>query len=356
MEFQILDSFDPQWLAVLQDLQYDIYHLPSYGQLEAQRTQTTAKAVYIHEGDRKFFVPYLLRNCLDIAESTEPIFDAVSPYGYPGVLLSEAAKQDDTFLDRALDTLKQGFQTHRICSVFLRLNPILNGDFPDIQRSDVFTVSGETVSVDLSLSEAELWTHTRSGHRSTINKCKRLGFVPRFVPIADYLDEFTTIYEETMARVSATQSYYSFNREYFYSMYEALGDQLHLCIVELEGEAACAGLYTESCGIVQSTLGGTKDKFVSQSPSTLETDFARYWAKARGNQLLHLGGGVGGSHDSVYRFKAGFSRLSHRFLTLRMITDPDLYHHLVQHRARSLKIEPEALSQSQFFPAYRASA
>lgn len=356
MKLQLLDPSQTQWQEALQRLRHDIYHLPSYVELEAQRQQTIAKAVHVVEEDREFFVPYLLRNCLDIAESPEPVFDAVSPYGYPGILLSDTAKQDPSFLDRALDTVKEAFKAENICSVFFRLNPILNDDFPEIQRTDIFTVSGETVSVDLSLSEAEMWTHTRSGHRSTINKCKRLGFVPRFVPIEAYLDEFTTIYEETMARVSATQSYYSFDRDYFYDMYRALGDQLHLCIVELEGEPACAGLYTESCGIVQSTLGGTKDKFVTQSPSTLETDFARYWAKERGNQLLHLGGGVGGSQDSVYRFKAGFSRLSHRFLTLRMITDADQYHKLVHHRAHTLQVTPETLSQSQFFPAYRASA
>lgn len=59
-----------------------------------------------------------------------------------------------------------------------------------------------------------------------------------------------------------------------------------------KNEVACAGLYREVCGIVQSTLGGTKDKFVDLSPSSLETDCARYWAYKSGNQFLQLGSGM----------------------------------------------------------------
>ena len=137
-------------------------------------------------------------------------------------------------------------------------------------------------------------------------------------------------------------------------MQTVLGDKLHLCVVEYENEVACAGLYTEVCGIVQSTLGGTKDKFVDLSPSSLETDCARYWAHKRGNQFLHLGGGVGASKDPVYNFKAGFSKLRHSFYTLRLIVDEQKYRYLVEMKAKSLNLPVENLLSSQFFPAYRS--
>jgi hypothetical protein len=70
---------------------------------------------------------------------------------------------------------------------------------------------------------------------------------------------------------------------------------------------------------------------------------------------LHLGGGVGGStEDSLYTFKSGFSQLSHKFLTLRLITDEEKYHHLVNLRAKVLEVTPSDLLQSNFFPAYRS--
>lgn len=120
-------------------------------------------------------------------------------------------------------------------------------------------------------------------------------------------------------------------------------------------QVACAGLYTEVCGIVQSTLGGTINKFVHLSPSSLETDYARYWAKARGNEFLHLGGGVGASQDSVYSFKKGFSKLQHTFMTLRLIIDENKYNHLVNLRAKVLNTEISNLLNSEFFPAYRST-
>ncbi len=176
----------------------------------------------------------------------------------------------------------------------------------------------------------------------------------KFVPVDEYLEEFNHIYQETMVRVEAADRYYFFDFAYYQEMWKALGDKLHLCIVECDSEIACAGLYTESCGIVQSTLGGTKDKFVDLSPSSLETDYARYWAHQRGNQFLHLGSGVGASKDSVFNFKAGFSKLRHSFYTLRLIVSEQKYRYLVEMKAKSLNVPVEDLLDSKFFPAYRS--
>lgn len=179
--------------------------------------------------------------------------------------------------------------------------------------------------------------------------------IARMVPFQDYLNEFVAIYEETMGRVNATTGYYSFNTEYFTQINDLLGTSLHLCIVEYENQIACGGLYTECCKIVQSTLGGTRNSFVHLSPGSLETDYARYWAQERGNEFLHLGGGVGGStEDSLYAFKAGFSQLSHTFLTLRLIADKEKYHHLANLRAKVLGVTASQLLLSNFFPAYRS--
>ncbi|MDZ4874001.1 MAG: hypothetical protein CLLPBCKN_003397 [Chroococcidiopsis cubana SAG 39.79] len=356
MKTTIISPSNSLWKETLQRVAHDIYHLPEYIILESQRNQTIPEAVIIEDGERIFFVPYLLRKCDDIvAVGTfiEEGFDVISPYGYPGILLNDAARSTSGFPDRAMDEFIQVLAAKKVCSAFFRLHPILNHDFQTLFLSHSFTENGETVSIDLTISEAEMWTHTRKGHRSTINKCKRLGFVPKIVPFLEYVDEFTEIYQETMRRVSASESYYSFNTSYFLEMHDALRDCLHLCIVEFENEVACAGLYTECCQIVQSTLGGTKDKFVMLSPSSLETDYARCWAKARNNQFLHLGGGVGGSKDSVYNFKAGFAKARHTFLTQRLILNEEKYRYLVELRAKFLNVPVSNLLQSSFFPAYR---
>lgn len=357
LQVQILELTNDLWLQTLQEIPHDFYHLPEYVYLESKRTDSIPEAILITEGEKKFFVPYLLRKCNDILfEELQlaDVFDVISPYGYPGILLSKAAINAPEFPNAALDAMKQEFFSRGICSAFFRLHPILNDSFTEVFKTGTFQLTGETVSVDLSLPN--LWSHTRKGHRSTINKCKRLGMVAKMVPFQDYLDEFIAIYEETMQRVNARTGYYTFNSEYFTHMNDLLGFNLHLCIVQYENQVACAGLYTECCGIVQSTLGGTRNQFVHLSPGSLETDHARYWAQERGNKFLHLGGGVGGStEDSLFVFKAGFSQLNHKFLTSQLIIDEDKYHYLVELKAKLLGKTAAQLLHSNFFPAYRSS-
>ncbi|MEM6400053.1 MAG: peptidoglycan bridge formation glycyltransferase FemA/FemB family protein [Cyanobacteria bacterium P01_D01_bin.116] len=357
MNAQIIDLSNALWMETLNKINHDVYQLPEYISLESSRTKKIPEAVLITDREKIFFAPYLISKCDNIAPSkliSEEILDVKSPYGYPGILLNELAANTEGFPDAAMAEFKQILIEKNVCSAFFVMHPILNENFHQIFEPGLFTRSGKTVSVDLRIPEYQLWSHTRKGHKSAINKCKRLGMEAKFVPIDKYLDEFTAIYHETMERVEAAERYYSFNLKYYKEMWKVLGNKLHLCIVEYENEVACAGLYTEVCGIVQSTLGGTKDKFVDLSPSSLETDYARYWAHKRGNQFLHLGGGVGMSKDPVYNFKAGFSQLRHSFYTLRLIVDEQKYRYLVDIKAKSLDVPVEDLLKCKFFPAYRS--
>lgn len=356
MNVQIVDIQNPLWLETLQKIRHDVYHLPEYVQIEASRINTTAEAFLIVDGDKIFFVPYLMRQCDDIMaqESTsQQIFDVVSPYGYPGILLSQAAVNTPGFPDFALNELKSALSSKQVCSAFFRLHPILDRNFTEIFQPGTFTASGETISVDLTLSVSQLWAHTRRGHQSTINKCKRLGFTARIVPFVEYLNEMKAIYEETMNRVESSKMYY-FPQSYYTELSKKLGDRIHVCLVELEDKIAAACLFFECCGIVQAHLGGTKNEFLHNSPFNLLLHYVRLWAKERGNEFLHLGGGVGGSCDRLYHFKTGFSRQRHNFLTLRLIADAERYNYLVDLRAKYLNTQPKELLESNFFPAYRS--
>lgn len=356
MDAQVIELSNPLWLQTLEKVRHDIYHLPEYVGLEASRTQAVAEAILIEEGDKLFFVPYLLRHCdriLNLELTTQKVLDVVSPYGYPGILVNEAATSSLQFLELALAELINILRAKQVCSIFLRLHPILNRDFNKFYSPHICKVNGETISINLKLSVSEIWQQTKPNQRNAINKCKRAGLTARMVSFKQYLNEFVSIYQETMERVKAKKHYYSFDYDYFLHLTDAIGDKLHLCIVEQNEEIACAGLYTECCGIVQSTLGGTKTKFIKQSPSSLETDYARFWAKERGNEVLHLGGGVGGFQDSVYFFKAGFSKQKHTFLTLRIITNENQYFNLANLHAKSLNADVTKLLESDFFPVYR---
>lgn len=356
MNSYTLDLSSSLWAEILAKIPHDIYQKPEYISLEARRSKSKAEAIVIIDKEKIFFVPYLISSFDFLVQNQslqEKIYDIKSPYGYPGILLTSAAINSPDFINTAFQEFKEILKSKNVCSAFLRMHPILNENLVHLLPPNTFTDNGETVSIDLRIPEEKLWSHTRKGHKSTINKCKRMGMEAKFVPISEYMDEFTSIYLETMDRVGATEQYYTFDINYYNDMLIALRDKLHLCVVEYEKEVACVGLYTEVCGIVQSTLGGTKDKFVHLSPGSLETDYARYWAYRRGNNFLHLGGGIGGKQDHLFRFKAGFSKLRHSFYTLRLIVDRDKYNYLVNLKAQLSNIPLAKLQASDFFPAYR---
>ncbi len=361
MNIETLNIDNPLWKETLFKLDYDVYHLPEYLALEAKRNKTKPEAITIIEEDKIFFVPYLLRSCKTILESfdnqedtLDSIFDSISPYGYSGILLSDAARNSSRFIHDAFDLLKQYLKSRGICSAFLRFHPILSDGYVEIFPSDSLTLNGETVSIDLSLDVDKIWAQTRRGHQSTINKCKRLGLQAKAVSFSSYIDEFISIYTETMDRLGAQTEYY-FGYDYFSGLL-TLGEYLHLIVVESDSQYICASLFFECNGIVQAHLGGTRTEFMKQSPFNLLLHYARLWAKERGNKFLHIGGGVGAQKDKLYTFKSGFSKQRHQFVTMRLITDEEKYHRLVTLKAQEKNISASQLFESNYFPAYRAKA
>src|SRR5207253_434222 len=119
---------------------------------------------------------------------------------------------------------------------------------------------------------------------------------------------------ETMRRTDAHNSYF-FDEDYFKLLVRELGPVLQLFVALVNGEVAAASIATIRAGIVQDHLGGTRDKFLELSPDRLVVDTERLWASKVGARVLHFGGGVGARQDSVFNYKAGFSKRRHTFST-----------------------------------------
>jgi Acetyltransferase (GNAT) domain len=282
MDVLHLDADDPRWREILGRLPHDFYHLPEYARLESETNPSMPRAFWAGEGERELFLPYLERRCdLLFPESmvADKVCDVVSPYGYPGLLVSDAARQAPEFARAAMARLSETLRERGACSAFFRMHPLFSVGFTELFPAGFFSAASETVAMDLTLGETGLWKGIRDGHQWTIKKCRKLGFEARMVPLSEHIDAFLDVYKETMDRVHAKDAYY-FGRDYF----EKLGrmpEHVHLCLVELDGVAAAACIFFECGGIVQAHLGGTKSEYLNKSPFHLALYHRRVGADAR---------------------------------------------------------------------------
>lgn len=348
MTAALIGPEDQRWSTHLGNADADFYHLPTYASLCAAWDKGEAAALFAEEGEHSLLVPMVVRSlpaALTQGDVPEGLRDAISPYGYPGVLASRGASDD--FVAEALEDLVVLLKEKQIVTLFTRLHGFSSPSDELLRTCGDLVEHGETVSIDLTQSEDDLWSQTRSNHRRGINKAMRLGHSVRMD--SSKLDDFHACYLETMGRVSATE-YYLFDRTYMAHLLELLGDHGHLAVVEIEGEVACAGLFTTFGGCVQYHLGGTRDAALEHSPMKVLFHFVRSWAKERGERVFHLGGGAGSKEDPLFHFKEGFSDRRHRFKTWRVVGDEVLLDRLCAVRATQTEDPPPA----GFFPPYRA--
>lgn len=351
-----LEVNDPAWKETLRGLPHETYQRPEYVALEARRTCSLPRAMRLTDdsGQKVFLLPYLLRDCAEVDPSITPgtVWDVVSPYGYPGYLFNNAARQDPHFRRQALKELLGHWRTEGVCSAFLRLNPILNDDTSELNELDCQLTTSQTISIELTGAEEEIWNNVHRKLRTTIRRSRRIDCVVREVDYEPNITVFQEIYEDTMARASAKSTYY-FGREYFQEL-ASLGDDVHILVVEFGGEIVAATIVLECGEIVQAHLAGTRSEHINLSPLCILLYEAGLWAKSRGNRLLHLGGGLGGAEDKLLSFKSKFSPMRHNFTSVRIVVDQPRYQDLVKRRAQAVSTTRDTPRDPNYFPAYRS--
>jgi Acetyltransferase (GNAT) domain len=338
----MLAPTDPEWRRLLRRVPHDVYHLPAYNAFEARTGSRRATAFAYREDRQVFLLPLLL----GLVDGTEHL-DATSSYGYSGPISNS---MDDGFWERATGALVETLRAERVVACFVRLHPLLPVDLAALARFGPAPLHGLTVSIDLTLPEEQAWRLIRENHRRDINRARKRGR-RLVVDTWSHLDCFIEMYHETMHRVGAEGGYF-FEKSYFHSLREAVGEHVHLMFVEADGQLISGGIFFEYAGIVQYHLGATRTDCLREQPSKLMFDEVRRWASARGNHALHLGGGLGGGSASegngLFLFKAGFSDRRHPFHTWRVVVDEPAYERLAQ-----LTLT-EADPAVGYFPMYRS--
>jgi serine/alanine adding enzyme len=212
--------------------------------------------------------------------------DVVTPYGYGGPVGG-----DGSFWP----AYEEWARERGVVSTFVRFHPLYAN-----QRGAPIHVEPLAPTVAWRLDpERDLLAGLHFKHRNKVTKAEKAGATVRQ---HDGLGEFVPLYEDTMRRLDA-DDFYFFEPAYW----EHLGRlPLARFDAEIGGETVASALCLATPPWLHYHLSGTTDAGRSTGASTLVLLEAARWAQAAGYERFHLGGGLGGTADSLHHFKARF--------------------------------------------------
>ena len=258
--------------------------------------------------------------------------DAISPYGYPGLAISDGPLLR---IDFPVDPGLIDFSATGLVTVFLRHSL---GQAPPL--------SGATPRNVCLLSDPSLPRKSRASDRQQIRKNLKRGCSIEITPGPETTPEqragFFTAYTETMTRTDAADRYF-FSEGYFDLILSAEGTWLFICR-DPEGEAAAASIAALSDGLLHYYLSGTADAHLKGAPmkNVLE-EMIGFGAERE--LPVNFGGGISPG-DALEEFKRGFANREEQWFTSEIVCDPEAS------AALTAELAPEG--DPGFFPPYRA--
>jgi hypothetical protein len=300
------------------------------------KAESVTHTLRISSEDRELLAPLIVREI-----SSGPERDAISPYGYPGLVegswggvpqsLPAVALGDTPPTPPTLDPESIDFSRTGLVSVFLRhtlSDPPLGGSS---ERNVVL------------IADPALPPKSRGSDRNQINKNLRRGYELSLVPGPetgpDQRTGFLAAYEQTMRRTGAAERYF-FGPAYFDRILESPRTWLAFARAP-DGSIAAASIAAISDGYLHYYLSGSADSHLRDSPmKNVVSSLVEHAAEL--DLPLNLGGGITPG-DRLEEFKRGFANRELAWHTSGLIADPATYARL-----------SEDHDAGDFFPAYRA--
>lgn len=258
--------------------------------------------------------------------------DAISPYGYPGLAISDGPQLRIEF---PIDPGSIDFSGTGLVTIFLRHS--LGGEVP---------LAGAYPRNVCLLSDPGLPRKSRASDRQQIRKNLRNGLTVEVTPgpetTPDQRAGFFAAYTETMTRTGAAPRYF-FAEEYFDAILAAEGTWLFICR-DPEGVAAAASIAALSDGMLHYFLSGTADSHLRGAPmKNLLEEMIGFGAERE--LAVNFGGGITPG-DALEEFKRGFANREEQWFTSEIVCDEEANDEL------TARLAPDG--DPGFFPGYRA--
>ena len=336
-----------EWNSVLGKIeQYDYYHTYDYHHITKEIGEEPI-LVHYSEDKRTIALPLLIRKIKDT-----PYKDATSVYGYAGPLSQNIdAEYDNSQFKQQLHAY---LRENNIICVFSRLHPFLQSQQFVLNNIGEVSPMGKIVNIDLTTDPDIQRQAYQKRLKTYINKARKEYYVAKAETESEIL-KFIELYYDNMRRVNANPSYF-FKRDYFFDLLESEDFKAEVLLAKVNDnhEIIGAAMFIKKNNIVQYHLSGAKEEYLHLNPIKLLIDEARITATKENYTFLNLGGGIGGSEDSLFQFKAGFCKDYKVFSLWKFIENNEVYENLVEER---LKNVPKNLQNNigSYFPRYRCT-
>ena len=306
----------------------DVYYLPEYARASAEMELAEPLAVIAGAASSRMLAPLLLRRMSAMIDgSVVEWLDASTPYGYGGLLsLSASDLIHPQHIRVFVDQLSTWCADRNVVCCVIRLHPLI-GQQGWFQPTDYWRdrlqlhSRGATSSVELShwdekLDQPASLRRDRRADMRLAGRNLRITWNTGDDDDADIrLSIFSTLYDGLLHR-NAAESFYSFPQSHFTKL-KTLGTRLGLALAWHGDEPVGGNLFLAGPRYAHGHLAGTNDMGRKYGASTFLIVEGARWARLRGCELLHLGGGTRPG-DSLEDFKRTFGGSSHvyRFVTL----------------------------------------
>jgi hypothetical protein len=297
----------------------------------------------------KLFQVFNIRNIPGTRKS-----DVISPYGFGSLNLlgSENTFNKEIVEDHLANTLMYIYKKDYASEVIL-LNPGINPSLNDNAYEGFSTVGTKPVVViEIDVSDAERVSRYSRGHKSSLNRARRLGVQVVSADLKDKseLGVFKKLHSETMAR-SGASARWRFTDDFFNSAVERIGTANCKIFHAKVGEEVAASHFILLSGqTMYYFFGGSNRDFNEYRPSCILIDQIATWGQRNGFNQYVLGGGVTEAPDDpLLQFKAGFTDNLVDMKILGRIGRLDTYNSLTN----SFSSNNSAMILQEKFPNYR---
>ena len=336
MSLLVLDGNNPKDIHTWEDLvdrapTPDVYYRPAYARAYAVAEQAQPVAILVRSGSTEALFPLLIRK-FEVAGQL--VKDAVTPYGYGGLLLASGPTEPGPGLARKIfDELRDWTRASDLINCTLRFHPLLDQEerwhVPQLSDGRVAQLisRGQTSAIELDQWDADRKTiiGMHKGRRSDLKKARSALRVDisSGQEAKRNLRTFRVLYRESMERVHA-DSFFFFSETYFNQLADELGEKFAIATAWAGGLPVASSIFLADRDFVHYHLAASNESGKRYAAATLHIVAASEWAVERRCTLLHLGGGLS-DNDGLWRFKRSFGGKAFTYSYMALISDWQRY-------------------------------